>query len=952
MVQRLKYAVCLALLSFSISALSFNRESVQAISGKAPVDFRRDIQPILEAACNRCHGAKRAAGQLRLDVKRLAMKGGISGAVIMPGESGRSRLLQRILGEGGEQRMPLGGDPLRPGQIELIRQWIDEGAKWPDDGPEPGPVAAREKEAAPPKHWAYVKPVQTAPPAVKNAAWVRNPIDNFVLARLEKEGWQPAPEASRETLARRVYLDLIGLPPSPQELDEFLADTSPGAYERLVDRLLQNPHYGERWARPWLDLARYADSNGYEKDRPRVMWKYRDWVINALNRDLPFDQFTIEQLAGDMLPNPTVDQKIATGFHRNTMLNQEGGVDDEEARWEVLIDRVNTTATVWLGSTIGCAQCHNHKYDPFTQREFYQLMAFFDNHEYKLLELGNSEGWVVEPELELPTPEQVAKRQEIRTESEKIDRLLSTPTPELDAAQAAWEREILAAPETWTALDPVQSGSSGGATLGRLADRSILVSGANPENDEVTVVADSGLTRLTGIRLEALPDQSLPRGGPGRNPYGNFRLSDLQAEVTRDGQVERLTFSQSQADNQVYFRMPPGGGWAIDATRDEVRLPRQAVFALKDLLVSTQPMRITIKLKYANPIGAGIGRFRLSATGGDNPLKIVSVPATLRSVLGVPAEQRKEAQKRDLTAAFRNYTPLLKKERDRQAELRRALENLGIVTAQVMGERPGFSRPCTWFRERGSYLNKGAQVYAATPAILSPMPENAPINRLGLAMWLVDENNPLTARVTVNRLWAQIFGRGLVETQEDFGTQSEAPSHPELLDWLAVEFMKNQKWSMKALHRLIVTSATYRQSSAVTAGSAERDPYNRLLAHGPRFRMEAEMIRDTMLAASGLLSLKLGGPSVMPRQPDGIWDNPYDGDRIKWQLSEGEDRYRRSLYIFLRRTAPYPGLMAFDAVSREVCTVKRVRTNTPLQALALLNDEAVMEMARALSRRV
>ncbi|MGH9843936.1 MAG: PSD1 and planctomycete cytochrome C domain-containing protein [Blastocatellia bacterium] len=923
-----------------------------------PVDFKRDIEPIFAAACAQCHGAKKAAGQLRLDVKSAALKGGISGAVIVPGNSKQSRLLARILGEGGEQQMPLGGEPLKPEQIEIIKRWIDEGANWPEHQ-----SAIRNPQSATPQHWAYAKPARRSLPEVKNKAWVKNPIDAFVQARLEKEGLQPSAEAGRVTLLRRVSLDLIGLPPTPQEVDEFLADGSNEAYEKAVDRLLASPHYGERWARPWLDLARYADSHGYEKDRPRVMWKYRDWVVNALNQDMPFDRFSIEQLAGDMLPNATNDQLIATGFHRNTMLNQEGGVDDEEARWETLIDRVSTTSTVWLGSTVGCAQCHNHKYDPFTQQEFYKLLAFFDSHQYTILNMAGSEGWVIEPELELPTAQQAAGRDKLRAELKAVEAKLKTQTPELDTALAQWEAEQRAEPQRWHTLEPLEFKSSGGTKLEKLADSSLLAAGAAPVSDVYTVTAQlpASAQGLTALRLEALTDANLPQGGPGRNPYGNFVLSGIEIFVETAGGEQRIALKDAAADDftrslderQLFSQESlPGSGWDIDATRDAKRLNRQIVFIFEQPLELTAPAVATIQIKQiGQTIGQGLGRVRLSVIESNDPTRIVALPLRFKSLLEAPAAKRNARQQTTLAEQFRQLTPLLKAERERAKQLRDAIINLGIVSAQIIREKQTYERPSTLLRVRGNYLNKGEKVYAATPAALHAWPEDAPYNRLGLARWLVSKENPLTARVTVNRAWEQFFGRGIIETVEDFGSQCAPPTHPELLDWLAVEFMESG-WSMKKLHRLIVTSAAYRQTSKVTPALLEKDPYNRLFARGPRFRLDAETIRDSALLASGLLSRKLGGPPVYPAQPDGIWMNPYDGNNIKWQTSTGADRYRRSLYTFLRRTAPFPMLTTFDATSREYCTVRRVRTNTPLQALSLLNDEAFFEMARALARRM
>ncbi|MGH9752240.1 MAG: PSD1 and planctomycete cytochrome C domain-containing protein [Blastocatellia bacterium] len=976
----------------TIPGASAQRVSAARAKTQRRVDFKRRIEPILARSCYQCHGVKKAMGQLRLDDGESALKGGLSGAAIVPGDSKRSLLVKRILGEGGA-RMPMGGAPLTPTQTALIRLWINEGANWSGNGQS----AIRNPQSAIKQHWqhwAYVKPVRPALPRVKNRSRVRTPIDAFILARLEKEGLTPAPEADKATLLRRVYLDVIGLPPTVKEIDEFLVDTSPDAYEKVVDRLLASRHYGERWARPWLDLARYADSNGYEKDNPRVAWKFRDWVIDALNKDMPFDQFTIEQIAGDMLSGATIDQKIATGFHRNTMLNQEGGIDAEESRFETLIDRVNTTATVWLGATIGCAQCHNHKYDPFSQKDYYRLMAFFDNAEYQIAGAG-SERYILEPQISLPTPEQEEKRKSLDVEIKQLEARLKTQTPELDAEQAKWERELLDEQNKWTTLDPIKLESAGGATLKKLDDKSVMVSGAAPERDVYVVAAKTDLKNGAAVRVEAMPDAGLPKGGPGRDPYGNFLLTGIEMEVASPDGAEphEIRFKNAFVDDQAYgidagslfskefgdvaTDRPPG--WFVNATNDQTeRLPRQGVFVAEQPFGAGAGAVLTIRLKYlGGSLNQGMGRFRLSITTTDEPRRIVSVPARLRPILSIPPSERSMKQREDLSAQFRAATPLLKADRDRLEKLRREMRALDIITALVMQERPGYERPSTFFHERGAFLNKGEKVFAATPAVLSSMPESAPINRLGLARWMIDENNPLTARVMVNRFWEQIFGRGLVETSEDFGTQGERPSHPELLNWLAVTFRDGEterqrdrgtegqrdretekhispispiSWSMKGLLRLIVTSSTYRQSSATTPGLLEKDPYNRLLARGPRFRMEAEMIRDVTLAASGLLSRKLGGPSVFPLQPEGVWKSPYSNER--WTVSKGEDRFRRSLYTFVRRSSPHPAMMTFDATSREYCAVRRARTNTPLQALTTLNDEAAMEAARALAKRM
>src|SRR5579885_327952 len=910
------------------------------------VDFARDVRPVLEANCYGGHSGPQPKAQLRLDRKAAAMKGGISGPVILPGNSKDSRLMRRVLGMDGEARMPFGKQPLSDAQIATLKRWIDAGAPWPDDG--------KTADQGVQKHWAYIKPVRPAVPAVHNASWVRNPIDAFILARLEKEGLKPSPEASRETLIRRLSLDLIGLPPSPKEIDDFVNDNRPDAYERLLDRLLAIPHFGERWARPWLDLARYADTNGYEKDRRRSIWKYRDWVIDALNRDMPYDEFTIEQLAGDLLPHPTTEQIIATGFNRNTLFNEEGGVDKDEAHWTELLDRVNTTATVWLGATLACAQCHNHKFDPFTQKEYYQFLAFFNNSDYKEKAYGDTSRKYIEPQLDLPTPEQAARRDSLQKRIDALEARLKTQTPELDAEQRRWEERMSALEASWKPLREASARSVVGTKLERQSDGSWLASGPNPATD--TYIVEGRLPegkRITGLRVEALPDPSLPRNGPGRDVYGNFALTDVRVElVTASGQAQTLPLSAIKADNGKVRGgkdKPDAPLWTIDATREPTRPPRQLVLALdKPLSPAQGAIRITL-IHGSEFSGQGIGRFRISATSAPEPQMAAQAPATLRPVLAIPPEKRTDKQADDLAKAFREVAPSLQPARDELKQLQHEMDSLGIVSTLVMRDRPASGPLTAPVRIRGSFLSPGEVVAAGTPAALNPWPEGLPKNRLGLAKWLVSKDNPLTARVAVNRIWETYFGRGIVETSEDFGVQGEKPSHPELLDWLAVEFME-RGWSQKAIHRLIVTSSTYRQDSRVTPELEERDPYNRLLARGPRFRVEAEMVRDIALSASGLLSPMIGGPSVVPYQPDGIWDLPYNDD--KWTMSKGEDRYRRGLYTFVRRTSPYPSMTVFDAPSREVCTVRRVRTNTPLQALTMLNDPVFVEAAQALAKRV
>jgi hypothetical protein len=953
-----------------LATLALPRESLHAQNPAIPptapaVDFNRDIEPILESRCYGCHGPKNASKGLRLDLRTAAMQGGESGPAIVPGDSEHSLIVRRLLGLDGLNRMPKSGDPLTAAQIALIRGWIDQGARWPENSATASASTERVPERS--NHWAYRLPARPPLPSVRDNAWVRNPIDRFVLARLEHDGLAPSPDARLETLVRRVSLDLIGLPPSPQEVDEVLADAArdgnDAAYARLVDRLLASPHYGERWARPWLDLARYADSNGFEKDMPREMWKYRDWVIDALNRDMPFDRFTIEQIAGDMLPDATPEQIVASGFHRNAMTNEEGGIDPEEALYEVLVDRVNTTATVWLGTTLGCAQCHDHKYDPFSQKDYYRLMAFFANTDYQVRTFGDGTRFF-EAVIDLPTPEQEARRKTIQAEIDRLTEEMATATPALERAQALWEEAMrVEASSAWTVLTPTNISATGGVELTLAGDGSVIASGANPGETIYTIDAIAPLRRITAIRLEALPDPSLPKGGPGRDPYGNFQLNGLDVEA----ETANLAFSAIKADESAgsvsldtFFpkTLPREAyaprGWRIDASRQETRLPRQIVFTVDHPWEPAAPKlegaRLRIRLKHQGAaVGQSLGRFRLSVTSTATPERVVEIPATLRPILATAAADRTDEQRTDLAAFYRTVAESLKPLRERIADFQKELKALGIPRALVMRERVSHERPSAFVRRRGSFMDKGERVYAGVPEVLHPLGDDQMPNRLGLAHWLVDARNPLTARVAVNRVWEQFFGRGIVETSEDFGTQGTPPSHPELLDWLATELISSG-WRMKALHKLIVTSATYRQSSSVPQPLVERDPYNRLLARGSRFRMEAEMVRDATLAASGLLSRKVGGPSVFPPQPDGIWDIPYSNE--KWIPSGGDDRYRRGLYVFIRRSATYPSLITFDATSREHTTVRRVRTNTPLQALTTLNDEVFFEAAKAFAVRV
>ncbi len=885
-------------------------------------DFATNVLPILKESCYGCHSGNRPVGGLRLDARSFAMR------AITPGNGTDSRLIHRLMGLDGEPQMPFAMPALPAPQIEAIKAWIDRGAQWPE-------------ALAGDEHWSYIKPVKPALPAVRDDKWSRNPIDRFILARLEKEGLHPAPEASKETLIRRLSLDLVGLPPTPEEVDAFVKDARPDAYDRLVERLLASDRYGERWARLWLDLGRYADSNGYEKDDRRSMWPYRDWVIKALNSNMHFDQFAVEQVAGDMLPNATESQKIATGFLRNSMFNNEGGVDPEENNWNIQLDRATTVSTSFLGATIGCAECHDHKFDPYTQKQFYSMVAFFNNAEFT-----KSSTPFTEPTLDLPNPEQAAKRDALNAEIKTWQAKLNDDSDAAKDRQRAWEQSIVDAEKQWQPLHPERAQSTGGSTLTVSADGSVLASGTNPDADTYTIEAKVPLHEITGIRLEALPDPSLPRGGPGRDYYGNFMIREVK--------IEGVSIKETAMDdNSGIGSQGPGKKfpqvWVVDVSKEEnnQRAPRQMVMVTAPPAKTTGILRITIA--QATDSGhQGLGRFRFSVTDAPAPKLIVEVSAVLRPLL---LGQRTKQQDTQMAARYRSQAIELLPIRNTIKDLQAQVQALGIPNTLVMSENAAVTQPGATIRVRGSFTSKAGDVEAGIPSFLGTLAPDMPHNRLALAKWLVSRDNPLTARVAVNHIWETYFGRGIVETSEDFGTQGSRPSHPELLDWLATEFMDGG-WDMKALHRLIVTSATYRQSSQATRELMEKDPANILLSRGARFRVEAEMVRDITLSASGLLSSKIGGPSVFPFQPNGVWELPYEKDSDTWVMSTGEDRYRRGLYTFIRRAAPYPSATVFDATSREYCTARRNHTDTPLQALTTLNDPSFFEAAQTMAKRI
>lgn len=904
------------------------------------VIFERDIYPVLEQSCLGCHGPGQQMGMLRLDAKTIAFKGGLHGPAIVPGDPEASVLYQRLIAEDEGLRMPLGGEPLSPETIDAFHQWIVDGAVWPENVG----VALTEVE----KHWAYIAPELPERPTVSDEHWVRNPIDRFVLDQLDELGLEPAPEADRETLLRRVSLDLTGLPPTLEEREQFLEDDSPRAYENLVNRLLASPHYGERWAVPWLDQARYADSHGYEKDGFRVMWPYRQWVIESYNRDQPFDQFTIEQIAGDMLPGANLDQRIATGFHRNTMINLEGGVVQEEYRIAAVMDRVNTTSTVWLGTTMACAQCHNHKYDPFTQQEYYEFMAFLNNSAGEIRQIQSFSAVEDSPKVRVPTLEQQLVIQELDRELEALEQAYWSRTPELTEARQAWEDQVLADAVDWVPLTPAAVESVRGATLTVLNDASVHASGVTPATDTYVIRVELPSVMATAIRVEALTDERLPSNGPGRTGHANFVLSELDVFLDDHEYGLPLCNASTNFDAEDYeiakaIDGDPSTGWAIHPRKGE---PFSGVFEFDTQLSSEEPVTLTIRMKQWHGTQHVLGRFRISLTNDSLPVRATTIPQAIYDLVQIPEDMRETEQAAEIEAYFRRMTPLLAEVREQMDAVQEQWPD-DIATTMVMRERDEPRE--TRIFAAGSYLNPVEQVYPGVPSVLHALPADQPADRLALARWLVDKENPLTARVTVNRIWEQIFGHGIVKTTEDFGTRSPAPVNPELLDWLAVQFMKHG-WSQKSLLYLIVTSSAYRQSSEVTAEKLEADPENRYLTRGARFRLPAEFIRDQALVVSGKLNRKLGGPSVFPFQPQGIWQMPYSS--AKWVMDDDGNQYRRGLYTHWQRTAPYPAFVTFDAPSREVSCSRRIRTNTPLQALVVLNDPAFFSLAQGLAVRM
>lgn len=941
----------------------------------AAFDFNKDVREVLETSCVHCHNAEKDKGGLRLDTREFALKGGDEHQAFVLGKSAESAAVHFAARLVDELEMPPKGkgDPLTAEQIAKIRAWIDAGAPWPQGVT----LAARKKveiathEKVPPtqdktklEHWAFKAPKRPPVPAPGN------PIDAFVRARLVKEGLQLSPEAAPETLCRRLHLDLVGLPPKPGEIDSFVkayTENADRAVAELADKLLASPHYGERWGRHWLDAARYADSDGYEKDKPRIAHFYRDWVISALNRDLPYDQFVIEQLAGDLLPSPTQDQIVATGFLRNSLLNEEGGVDPEQFRMEAMFDRMDCIGKAVLGLTLSCVQCHDHKFDPFTQEEYYKLFAYLNNDH--------------EAQPRVWSPSDLQKKAEVLRQIAEEESNLQHATPDWETKMAAWEDawRVKVKPE-WNVITDLnwdQNASGGGMRYLAEKDGSWLTAGFQPTKSDGVFHWKIPAEGVTGFRIENFHHADLPANGPGRSFLGTFGLSEFKVEVKDGaGKGQKVKWSGATADMAPPAETPvhrnfnektpkrrvigPASyaidgnddtGWSSDLGPGRRNEESTIVFAAEKPMVKDQSVTFVLGQKIggwnADDLHANaLGRFRLSYTTSPAP-EADSVPPRVQAALEVPRGKRSAAQKAVVFSHWRVTVPEWKDANERIEKLW-AQHPEGATQFTLT---PLSAGRMTSVLKRGDWLKPDRAVQPGVPKVLNALPAGAPPNRLGFARWMVDRQSPTTARALVNRIWQSYFGTGLLTSAEDFGTQSEPPSHPELLDWLAVEIM-DSGWKQKALHKLIVTSATYRQSSKVTPDLLTKDPYNRLLARASRLRVEGEVVRDLQLSAAGLLNESIGGRAVMPPAPAFLFVAPASYAPFPWVDETGPDRYRRAVYTWRRRTTPYPFLQVFDTPEGNTSCVRRARSNTPLQALTTLNETMSLEAAQGLARRI
>jgi hypothetical protein len=943
----LPIALCVALLGRIDSRLE---------SAEPEIEFNRDIRPILSDNCFACHGPdarKRQAG-LRLDVEADARQALQSGArAIVPGHSDQSELVARIVSREPTEVMPPPetGKTLSPVQVDLLKRWIDGGARW--EG-----------------HWAFLPIRRPVPPAASAPQFVRNGIDQFILAGLAHQGLDHAPAADKVTLLRRVHFDLVGLPPKPEEVETFLRDQSPEAYERVVDRLLESRHFGERMAMFWLDLVRYADSVGYHGDQPMSVTPYRDYVIDSFNANLPFDQFTIEQLAGDLLPNSTRSQKIAAGYNRLGMMSAEGGVQDKEYLAKYIAERVRNVSGAWLGVTLGCCECHDHKFDPFTTREFYQFEAFFADIQERGLYSGSDQTGAWGSSMPVPEPDQERELTRLDGELAKLKTQLEQPSPELAAAQLAWEAKQSAA-VAWQPLEISTAQSREQAELKILEDRSVLAGGARAATDIYTLTSIKIPAGTTALKLEVLPDDSLQAKGPGRADNGNFVLTELVVQRQRPGAepaVLELQNASASHEQKSHAEKHPDKVWsaasAVDgdgrgaewgwAILDEAGRSNHAVFELKsDLqLADGESLVIELRQNHPNP-GHLLGRFRLLASTAPRPVKAngVGLARNIRDLLAISPAERSDQQKGELAAYYRTIAPELQTVRDQLAMLQKQRDELNRkirITLITVAVEPRMVRVLgrgNWMDETGDVVQPGLP-----SALAGAAASDRRLTRLDLAKWVVSPQNPLTSRVLVNRLWKQFFGAGLSRKLEDVGAQGDPPSHPELLDYLAAG-MIDSGWDLKRLVRTMVTSGTYRQSAVPTAVQREKDPFNKWLSHQGRFRLDAELVRDNALAISGLLNRRIGGNNANPYQPPGYWAY-LNFPMREWQNSSGDDLFRRGLYTHWQRQYLHPSLLAFDAPSREECTADRVRSNTPLQSLVLLNDPIYVESARVFAEKV
>lgn len=946
--------------------------SEMGVSAAEAVNYNRDIQPLLAEHCFHCHGQDEGTrkGKLRLDVREAALKGGKSdGPAIVAGKPEQSALIARILSHDEDEMMPPLKEkkPVKSADIELLRRWIAAGAEYG-------------------KHWAFDAPVkpsiadvgfQTAdwPQGVRAEDWSASAMDALVLKRLAAAGLKPSPQASPETLCRRLYLDLIGLPPTPKEVDAFIQSTirnRRSAIPELADKLLQDRRFGEKWARHWLDAARYADSNGYEKDLPREQWAWRDWVIEAINRDMPYDRFLIEQIAGDLLPNRTKSQLIATGFLRNGMINEEGAIVPEQFRMEGMFDRLDTIGSSVLGLSIKCGQCHSHKFDPISQTEYYGMFAFLNN-------TYEAQSWVF-------SEEQERKIQQVKSGIAAVEERLKKQMPDWQQRMAAWEQQQLQWQKRfdWTVIEAEDLHSSSELNHPTmLPDKSILTLGHRTVKGDVHLIATPKVQNVTGIRLEILKHNDLPFGGPGRSFRGTWALTELVVEAKKPGsdKWEKIKLAKATADfSEPQHRMEPEWenmtldkerkrtcgpaafladgddktAWRADRGAGRRNSESVAVAQFESPL--TLPEGTKIKIALVTDHGGDdngakttqIGRFRAALTTSPDP-KVNRTPYAAVLAMQTPADQRTTEQQAAIFSAWRESAPEMKPLNDEIDALWKQFPE-ARTSVLHLAERTGQDVRETHLLDRGVWDKPKEAVSPHVPAALHPLPNNVPLNRLTFANWVADKRSPLTARVEVNRVWQAIFGVGIQETAEDFGTRAPEPSNQALLDWLAVDFMEHG-WSRKHLVRAIVTSAAYQQTSRVTPELLERDPKNRLLARGPRFRAEAEVVRDIALSAAGLLSPKIGGPSIFPPVPASVIENNYVKPTY-WQPPENGDRYCRSLYVFRKRSMPDPALSAFDAPNADFTCPRRTRSNSPLAALTALNEPVFIEASRALALRV